>query len=101
MKGLGVSLFNSTLKEQVWNNTMNFHKIKWNFYNFNNFSIGISEILQHLISELIYVESDKNVKYFEMGYPSKRQSFFFLQYKLPVCTSAIQSEFVIRSRHSI
>ncbi len=30
-------------------------------YNFNNFSIGISEIFQHLIFELIYVKSDKNV----------------------------------------
>jgi len=55
---------------------MNFHKLKWNFYNFNNFPTGISPILQHLIFELIYVESDKNVKYFEMGYPSKWQSYF-------------------------
>jgi hypothetical protein len=30
-------------------------------YNFNNLFFGISQIFQHLIFDLIYVESDKNV----------------------------------------
>jgi hypothetical protein len=56
-KELGVSCFNSTLKEQVKNNTMNFHKINKQFdleffNNFNNFSSGISQIFQPLILKI-------------------------------------------------
>ncbi len=56
-KELGVSYFNSTLKEQVKNNTINFHKINNQFdleffNNFNNFPIGISQIFQPLILKI-------------------------------------------------
>lgn len=84
-KELGVSYFNSTLKEQVKNNTINFHKIN-NQFDLEFFIISTTFPLEFLkyfnlsFKKLIYAESNKNIVHPILA-PKSSLCFFVFNYE--------------------